>query len=238
MELLLPERRPLAPPDLLDLYDAPGPHLRGGMLVSADGASSYAGGSRPLQTPGDSAVFAALRAVSDAVLVGAGTARTERYGPVRLSERSRAWRAARSRADSVPLVVVSRSLDLPADAPSLHAGGALVVTCAAAPTHRREKVGAYAEVLVCGQEQVDLRAARDRLAERGLVRVLCEGGPALLGDLVRADLLTELCATVAPVLAGDAAGLVGGALPAPVPLVLVHLLREGSTLMGRWRVAR
>lgn len=238
MELLLPETRRLTGDDVLELYDAPGPYLRAGMLASLDGATSREGRSPPLQTPGDSVVFAALRAVADAVVVGAGTVRTEGYGPVRLSAAARSWRAERGRAVDVPLVVVSRSLAFPDDAAWLRTGRPFVLTCASAPAERRQRVARHADVLVCGEEALNLRAGVRLLAERGLTRVLCEGGPTLLGDIIRQSLLTEVCATLAPLLAGQADGMVAGSLPAPVPLELVHLLREQSTLLGRWRVTR
>ena len=227
MELLLPEARPVAAADLLALYDVAGPYVRGGMIASVDGAASRDGGSRGLQAPGDVDVLVALRTVADVVLVGAGTARAEGYRAIGLSAPAAAWRAAHGRPPGVPLAVVTRSLHVP----PLDAGG-YVVTCAAAGP---PPDGPY-EVLVCGDDEVDLAEAVRQLGERGHVRVLCEGGPSLLGDLARAGLLTELCATVSPVLAGAAPGLLGGALPEPVPLVLAHLLREQSTLLGRWRV--
>lgn len=238
MQLLLPESRALGADDLLDLYGTPGAYVRSGMLVSLDGATSSGGTSRGLQRPGDVAVLVALRAVADAVVVGAGTARSEAYGPVRLSERSAAWRRSHGRSRAVPLVVVSRSLDVPADAPWLQQGRPVVLTCAASPVERREALGARADVVVAGDDVVDLPAAAAALAERGLQRLLCEGGPSLLGDVVRAGLLTEVCATLSPVLAGAGAGMLGGALAAPVDLDLLHVLREGSTLLGHWRVVR
>lgn len=237
MELLWPEVRPLGRADLLELYDSPGPYVRGGMLASLDGATSYAGRSGPLQTPGDSAVFSALRTVADAVLVGAGTARTEDYGPVRLSDEARGWRQARARGAEVPLVVLSRTLGFPDDARWLAGSRPVVVTCVRAPVAARERLAGCADVLVCGDDEVDLPAARDALRERGLERLLCEGGPALLGDVVRAGLLTELCATIAPVLVGAGDGMTAGGLAAPVELQLAHVVREQSTLLGRWRVA-
>ncbi|MCW2605463.1 MAG: bifunctional deaminase-reductase domain protein, partial [Frankiales bacterium] len=91
MELLVPERR--ADPDLRALYDVGGPYVRGGMLQSADGTVAHDGSSRPLQRPGDLLVFRTLRQVADVVLVGAGTARDEDYGPVVLDAAARAWRA-------------------------------------------------------------------------------------------------------------------------------------------------
>ena len=42
------------------------------------------------------------------------------------------------------------------------------------------------------------------LAERGLFRVLSEGGPLFLGSLIENGLMDELCLTVAPILVGGA----------------------------------
>ncbi len=88
------------------------------------------GGSRGLQSPADQAVFSALRAVSDAVVVGAGTARAEGYGPVGVRPEGRAWRSAHGRSAAPLLVLVSRSLDLdPGDA--CFRGPSVVITCGA-----------------------------------------------------------------------------------------------------------
>lgn len=237
MQMLLPEVRTTAPQELLDLYDAAAPYCRGGMLTSADGAISYGGVSAPLQTSGDLEVLQALRGVADVVLVGAGTARAEGYRPVRLRPEARAWRAAHGRDPAVGLVLVSRQLDLDPAADCFPvAPRSQVLTCAASPTGARARLAEVADVLVVGDNQVDLRAGLAALAARGWPRVLCEGGPRLLGDLVRAGLLTELCATVSPVLVGEGAGLVAGPLPVPVRLELEHLLHDGAALLARWRV--
>lgn len=233
----MPETRQLTPDDLRELYDEPGPHVRGGMVLSADGSTTSCGVSGTLHSPGDAAVFATLRGVADAVLVGAGTVRAEGYGPLRLSPADRAWRSRRGRGPSVPLVVVSRSLDLPADAAWLRAEDTIVITGVNAPSERRAPLAAITDLLVCGDEQVDLAAALELLADRGLRRVLCEGGPSLLGDLARAGLLTELCTTLSPLLVGAAPGLLAGGLRAPLPLRLAHLAIEQSTLLARWRIA-
>lgn len=229
MHLLHPgPGRPLAVDDLFALYDSPA-GVRGGMVLSVDGASARGGGSRELQAPGDLDVLRALRAVADVLLVGAGTARAEAYGPVPLGRRARTWRSEHGRAAALPLAVVSRSLDLD---PAVLGPDAVVVTCAAAVGR-----GRFPDVVVAGQDEVDLVSAVRQLSDRGHARVLCEGGPRLLGDLVRAGLLGELCSTVSPLLAGQAPGLLAGGLDVAVPLELVHLLQEGSTLLARWRVS-
>ena len=215
----------LSPLDLVDAYAAgPGRLVRGGMVLSADGAAAHDGTSRTLSTPADRAAFRALRAVCDVVLVGAGTARAEAYGPLPLAGPLRAWREARGLPGVPALAVVSRRLDLPAEL----VRAAVVVTCASAPHE------GLPDVVVAGRDEVDLAGALDQLADRGLAHVLCEGGPALLGDLVAADLLDELCATVTPLLAGHGPTLLARALPGPVPLTLLSLIESDGSLLLRW----
>jgi len=238
VRLLLPEQRALAVGDLLDLYDpGEGPSLRAGFVLSTDGAISLDGGSRALQTAADQAVFHALRAVTDAVLVGAGTVRQEGYGPVRPRADGRAFRAARGLPAAPPLVVVSRSLDLdPADRAFQGDTRAVVVTCEAAPVTAARSLSAVADVVVAGTEQVDLALALRRLRDRGLVRLLCEGGPRLLSDLLAAGLVDELCLTLTPLLVGGAPGLLAGPLPAPRRLELRHLVDGDDALLARYAV--
>ena len=45
----------------------------------------------------------------------------------------------------------------------------------------------------------------DALAERGHRRLLAEGGPRLLAQLIEASLVDELCLTIGPLLAGPGA---------------------------------
>lgn len=239
MRLLLPQARPLQWADLLDLYSAQDDALlRAGFVLSADGGAAVGGGSRALQSPADQAVFAALRAVSDAVVVGAGTARAEGYRPVGVRPQGRQWRSAHGRPASPTLVLVSRSLELdPGDA--CFTGPTVVVTCAAADAGRRAALEAVADVVVAGDHDVDLPAAVRALHERGLRRLLCEGGPTLLTALLTADLVDELCLTTAPVLLGTAPTLLVQALAAPRDLRLVHLVDGGDgSLLSRWAVSR
>jgi riboflavin-specific deaminase-like protein len=239
--------RPLLPRDapgersLEDWYDAAATSwVRGGFVVTVDGAVAADGSSLPLSSPADKQAFQALRAVSDAVLVGAGTVRAEDYGPVRLREAGRLWRRAHAREGLPRLVVVSRSLELdPAARCFPHDGSTVVLTCAAAPAERRSRLARVAEVVVAGDEQVDLPAAVAALGSLGLRRLHCEGGPALLTDLLRAGLVDELCLTLTPLLVGAAPTLLTATLPAPLPLRLEHLLDAGDgVLLGRWSVPR
>lgn len=233
MRMLLPEVRDVDADALPDLYDRPDRHVRAGFVVSADGSTAWAGSSRPLSDAADMAVFRTLRAVADVVLVGASTARSEGYDRIPLRPVARDWRAAHGRASEVRLAVVSRSLDLPA-----MDGRPVVVTCTAAPADRRAAVARYADVVVAGDEDVDAAAAVTALAELGLTRVLCEGGPHLLQSVAAAGALDELCLTVSPVLAGGAPGLLVDALPDLTPMRLVHLLEDDGVLLARYAVGQ
>ena len=75
------------------------------------------------------------------------------------------------------------------------------------------------------------------LAHRGLDRVLCEGGPSLLGTLQAADAVDELCLTVAPVLVGGEAGRIAQGPPGVHPrrMALVGALQADDALLLRYR---
>lgn len=230
MRLLLPQVRELSDDDLPDLYDEPdGPWLRAGLVASLDGAVTIDGSSRPLSGEADMAVFRALRTVADAVLIGAGTARAEDYGPVPHGTVARSWRARHGRSPQALLVVVTRSGQLPERALS---GPLLVIAPDSAD------VPAGVEVLRAGATGVDLPNAIAQLHARGLSRLLCEGGPSLLRDLLTGGLVDELCLTCVPALLGSGPRLVDG-LACPVPLELTQLLHaDPGPLLGRWRVVR
>lgn len=229
MRLLHPTARDVADDELPDLYDHDRPMLRAGFVGSLDGSVAVDGRSRALSGPADLAVFRALRTVADAVLVGGGTARAEDYGPVLHSAAARQWRAMHGRSPQALLVVITRTGRLPLRA---LAGPLLVV----APEATAVPEGV--DVLRAGGESADLAEAVHQLQERGLTRLLCEGGPSLLRDLLDTGLVDELCLTCAPALVGAGPRLVEG-LARPVAVELEHLLHDApGPLLGRWRVVR
>ncbi len=227
-------------PDLAELYAYPdGPWLRANMVSSADGAASLEGASAGLSSDTDRRLFALLRTLSDVILVGAATVRTERYKPARPQE---AWRDLRSgRAPTPPIAVVTRRLDLDPDSPLITAAPpdarTIVITTSGAPRDLRAALEPHADVIIAGEETVDFKAAAAALAERGHRRLLAEGGPHLLAELLGAGLLDELCLTVGPLMAGPGASrIVAGARPAaaPLPLDLAHVLAEDGFLFCRY----
>ena len=96
-----------------------------------------------------------------------------------------------------------------------------------------------ADVVIAGEDRVDLEQAVLLVGELGNRVVLCEGGPTLLGELVAADLLDELCLTVAPLMDGDPLPVAVSPPGAPLRhFALRHVLRDGDTLFSAMSEAR
>ena len=230
--------RPLDREDLVRHYPRrETPTLRVNFVSSVDGAVTVDGVSAGLSGPADKVIFGILRMVCDGLVVAAGTVRTEKYDALRPGPRAREWRRSQGVSEYPLMVIVSRSLDLdPAqevfsDAPVRP----VVLTCAAAPADRRAALDPVADVVVTGDEQVDLAAGLAALHERGAGQLLCEGGPRLLGALTAADLVDELCLTVSPLLVGGEAGRISTGPPGPPrEMSLRHILRSEDMLFLRY----
>jgi riboflavin biosynthesis pyrimidine reductase len=222
---------------LADLAAPSGPWLRVNFVSSVDGAATTAGVSGGLGDASDKRLFELLRRVSDVVLVGAGTVRSEGYGPMRVSDESVTWRERRGLAAHPVFAIVSGSLDLDptstifTDAPVLP----IIITTARATAEQLAAFDGLGDVIVAGSLTVDVPLALAGLHERGLNHVLNEGGPSLFGSLVAADAVDELCLTVSARLeAGDAPRIAHGSLGAPAQLPLTRVLKHESTLLLRY----
>ena len=216
------------------------PWVVANMIASADG-STVAGDGRSggLGGPADRQVFTALRAVPDVILVAAGTVRSEGYGTVTLPEERRAERLARGQRAVPAIAVASMGLDLDWASPLFAAAEErpVVVTSAAAPPDRVRAAREVADVVVAGEERVDLADAVAALGDRGAGIVLCEGGPSLLSQVAGAGVLDELCLTLAPRLVGGAGTrIVHGPTLDLATLELVTVLEEDGFLLLRYRV--
>jgi riboflavin-specific deaminase-like protein len=235
---LVPDPGELDTAGLADAYRVPDSrHLRVNFIASLDGAISVEGRSGGLGSEGDRRVFRMLRALADAVLVGAGTAAAEGYRPVFADSPVGRLRAELGRPPVAPVAIVSRRASLdPAD--HLVTGAVaptLLVTCAAADPDRRAALAAAGvEVLVCGDDDVDLPTALDELAARGLEQVICEGGPALFRAALAAGVVDELDLTIAPLLVGGPPGLLPRGLPVPASASIHQVLEEDGVLFTRY----
>jgi len=211
------------------------PWVRANMVASLDGSAVKDGRSGGLGGPADREVFGVLRSLCDAVLVGAGTARTEGYKAPRAKEADVDHRRQLGQRPAPVLVLVSRGLDLD-PASELFTGDerTVVVTSGSADRTARDRLSEVADVVVAGDDEVDVGAAIDTLAERGLRRVLCEGGPSLLADVVAAGRLDELCLTISPELVGgDGPRILHGAA-AGLAVRPELLLEDDGVLLARY----
>lgn len=211
--------------------------VRGNMITSIDGGATTEGKSGALGGAGDRTVFATLRGLADVVVVGATTARVENYSGVQFSAAERVARQRRGQAEVPPIAVLTRSGQLDRDAKLFHQSevAPLILTSSQAADDTRARLGSLAEVVdASGAEpdSVDLPTVLTLLAERGLVRVLTEGGPGILGLFTAQDLLDELCLTVSPTLVGGNAGrIVTGPGQVRSPMVLRHAYTDDENYL-------
>jgi riboflavin biosynthesis pyrimidine reductase len=206
--------------------------VRANMIASVDGGATVDGRAGGLAGPGDRVLFKVMREIADVVLVGAGTVRAENYSGAQLSAASRQARQARGQSEIPPIAVVTASgaLDPNSRLFALTDTPPLIFTTNASVVATRDRLHDQADVLDASTADpihVDPAAVLAELARRGLYRVLCEGGPTLLGDIVAANLLDELALTVAPMLvAGSPPRVVRSASPASTQLATEHILTD------------
>jgi riboflavin biosynthesis pyrimidine reductase len=197
------------------------PWLRVNFVSTVDGAATGSDGlSGTINNEADKRVFDALRRRAHCLVVGAGTLREEEYDVPR-----------------VPLVVVSRSADLPPTLRDAPRGRILMATVGSSDglAAAREALGEE-NVLVLGDDAIDLVALKAELARRGWTEQLCEGGPSLFADLLAAGVVDELCWTVVPMLTGGDAVRIATGAEVDVALRPALLLEQDGTLLGRWLV--
>ncbi len=213
------------------------PHVAVNMVHTGDGRASVHGRTGPISSLADRQLFHALRTRVDAVMIGAGTLRVERYGRMVPDAARREQRRAAGLQPDPLAIVVSGSLDLPADLPLLQDESSRVVIVTAA---EHELDGVRAQVAYLRSEADDLAAALARLrSEHGVRAILCEGGPHLNATLLADGLIDELFLTTVPALAGAAGALSimdGAALEAPVGLTLRWMLEHEGELFARYGV--
>ena len=206
--------------------------IRASMVSTVDGAGTGPDGtSGSISTPADFSAFVALRNNCDVILVGAGTARAENYRPPRHA-RLAVVSASGHLSPDLPFIADARPDALP-----------LVLTCRTADSTSLDALDGLVEVVMCGDDAVDLHAAAQALELRGLRRVVVEGGPRLLADLAAVRLVDELDLQLTPLIAGGAYSeappirriMSTTPMPhSPVGLDLLHILTDGQTLFLRY----
>jgi riboflavin biosynthesis pyrimidine reductase len=223
---LLPDPGPTSVSEQLETYrpseEAPDERPLVGMnfVATVDGRATIEGRSGPIGSDADTEMLVGLRSRFEAVMIGAGTMRAERYGPMKQL-----------------VVLVSGRLDLPWDAPLFteERGEALIFTASEAEP---PETAASVEV-VRHEGAVNLREALRQLRqERGIRALLSEGGPLLHAQMQADGLVDDLFLTIAPKLSGGGAPrITEGPLPDVVGLELAWLLEEDGELFARYRRA-
>ena len=215
--------------------EQPAVWVRANFISSVDGAATLDGRSGGLAGPGDRTVFGLLRALADVIVVGAGTARTEKYAGAHLNVGQRLSRQGRGQTEVPGLALVTNSGRLDRNMAVFRETevAPLVLTCTTSVAPTRDRLAGVLgadDVVDCSStdpDRVDLAAALAVLGARGHRRVLTEGGPTLLGSLVERGLLDELCLTVAPYLvAGRAPRIAATSGQAQTSMRCAHLLSD------------
>ncbi len=242
MRRLMPEPGATTVEEQLDSYrpweqpQAERPFVATNFAATVDGRATIGGVSGPIGSSADTEMLARLRTRFDAVMIGAGTMRAERYGRVVADQEQRERRERIGLPHDPLMVIVSGRLDLPWDAPLFTAGGGRVLVFTASETEPPQTATSLR--IVRHEGQIDLAAALLHLRqERGIRALLCEGGPHLHDQLWAAGLVDELFLTTAPRLTGAEAPriLEGGALPGIAELELAWLLEKDGELFARYR---
>jgi len=215
------------------------PAVRLNMIVSVDGGTSWNGVSGALGGSADKALFSVLRSLADVVLVASATMRAEQYGPAVLGLKIQDTRREQGQTPVPRIAVVSRTCQFDWSTSFFTAASErpIVLTVSSAAEADRTRAAEVAEVIIAGEDDVELPRAIAELGSRGAKSVLAEGGPTLNGELARAGLLDELCVTLSPLLAsGDAKRIIAGStLDTLEPLDLCSICEEDNYLFLRYR---
>jgi riboflavin-specific deaminase-like protein len=228
---------------LADLYAYPDPMpargwVRANMVSTLDGSASGADGtSSSVSSPVDKATFGVLRGLADVVLVGAGTVRAEGYHAPAPNPAFAERRAATGQRPAPALAIVTRTGRLPSDT-GLFQGTSptFVVTTAQADLAPLRELAGPDQVIVAGDEDLDVVDALNVLAARGLRRVLLEGGPSLLGSALAAERVDEVCLTWSPILVAGPGPRIAHGPPTKLTARPAHLIAAEDVLLGRWLV--
>jgi riboflavin biosynthesis pyrimidine reductase len=216
---------------LLSWYAVEAPQsLRLNLVASLDGrAGGPDGTSGSLTSPTDRMVLGVIRETSDAVLVGARTVRAEGL----------------TRPRRTPIVVLSASGDLsghgfaetPTKTGDRRANILVVTTRSGAAVAHRTLEGTEHDVLIVGEHTgpLPLATVLQELRERGMHRIVAEGGPELASSLLAHGLVDELCLTLMPRILGAGIPVFDG-----VTSLRAHprqvLMDQHGVQYGRWQL--
>ena len=215
----------------------PRPYVLLSCATSADGYLDDASPERLiLSGPADLDRVDEVRAGCDAILVGAQTVRKDNPRLLVRDPRRSARRAARGLPPHPARVTLTATGDLDPGARFFAPGALRLVYCATpARPAACARLGDRA-VLIDAGDPVSLDFMLKDLAERGVARLLVEGGAHVLGDFLAAGLADELNLAVAPFFVADP-GAPRLGLPGPAaggPMTLAETCRVGDVALLRY----
>jgi 2,5-diamino-6-(ribosylamino)-4(3H)-pyrimidinone 5'-phosphate reductase len=184
----------------------------------------------------------ALKAGSDAIMVGIGTVLADNPSLTVKSKKRREDRKRAERDENPIRIVVDSSARTPIDAEILNKGigKRIIAVSKRALIADVDRLSEKAEIIVCGREEVDLKELLDSLWQRGVKRLMVEGGATLNWSLVSQGLVDEIYIYIGNIIIGgeDAPTLVDGrgfvTDMAKLELLSAEKMDEGILL--QWRV--
>ena len=142
-----------------------------------------------------------LRAKSDAIMVGVGTILAD---DPQLRVKSNLLRRARRERDlsESPLRIAADSQARTPPTARILGPGCILAVARFAPAERLKLLSRHSEIICCGEDRVDLRELFSRLYDRGIKRIMVEGGASLNWSLISQGLVDEIYVFVGPMLIG------------------------------------
>lgn len=228
---LLPEQL-----DALDHYYGEPAGLRANMITTLDGGAAFDGRTKAVSDPADQVLLTHLRSYADVVLVGSATVAAENYGPIKLSEDVQERRVVAGHAALPRLAVVTARGTLAPELRIFSSNSRPLIVTTEDVAETRADLAELGDLVTAGATAIDPVTALSKLHAEGLPRVLCEGGPYLLSTLVDADLVDDMCLTVAPYLTGlqPTTAQPTSSLATPTRLELRHVLTRNGLLYLRY----
>ena len=210
--------------------------------MSADGKiSSIQNRQIRISGPNDMARVDALRASSDAVMVGIGTILADDPSLRVKSKELRDMRIKSGKQENPLRIVADSTVKMPKDANVLGDGCILAIS-RSAPKDRLVNVYGKCEIIQCGQQRVDLRSLLKILYEKGVKRLMVEGGATLNGALTKCGLVDEIYTYIgAMLIAGENAPTVlgGEGFISNFPCLELRAVEKiDNGVLLRWRVLR
>lgn len=206
--------------------------VRAQMISSIDGACTGADGrSGSLGTPADLEFFIHSRAAADIIIVGAGTARTEGYGPVELNKHTQQQRTNAGLQALPHLAIITTTGNVP---PAIRQCPRSLFICPDTAVPQLHDHNITPEKIISLPGNVTPLAVRSALAQQGFRRQLCEGGPHILQEWLSAQAIDDLFLTTSPKLTGGTGLRIAQGPDTEHHARVGHIIISNDTVHTRW----